>query len=213
MIEIIPAVLAKNVRELEESLERLKGVAPWAQIDLVGHNILEGRDELPLWDEFDFEADIMLEDSLEAAEACLTAGFARIIVHARYSSAREALEALQPQREGDFPVEVGLALRAHDEPQVLDAFAGLYDYVQVMGIDTEGSQGHPPDPHHKELGLIRALRATYPQLVIQVDGAVAAHPKELADAGADRLIIGSAIVNAEDPKASYKELYTLVNAH
>src|SRR5580704_16902207 len=129
MIEIVPAILAKSFKELGESLERLKGVAPWVQIDLVGQNILEAHEELPLWDEFDFEADIMLEDSANAAEACLSTGFARIVVHARYSSARMALESLQPQRGGDFPIEVGLALRAHDEPQVLDAFSGLYDYV------------------------------------------------------------------------------------
>lgn len=213
MIEIIPAVLAKSFSELEKTLERLKGVAPWVQIDLVGKNILEGRDELPLWDEFDFECDVMLAHPAAEIEHCLEIGAARIVVHSQNPEAKQALESLQDKRGGDFPVEVGIALRAHDEPQVLDAFAGLYDYVQVMGIDREGSQGQPPDPHNKELGLIRALRATYPRLIIQVDGAVAAHPKELADAGADRLIVGSLIVNAEDPKSSYKQLYTLVNAH
>jgi len=211
MIDIIPAVLPKSFAELEERLGRLKGVSSWVQIDIVGKNILAGRDELPLWDEFDFEMNLMVSDAAAEIETCLAVGAARIVVHAHNQSARAALESLQSQRGGDFPVEVGLALQAHDEPQVLEAFAGLYDYVQIMGIDHEGSQGQPQDPHHKEVGLIRALRATYPQLVIQVDGAVAAHPKELADAGADRLIVGSAIVRAEDPRAAYKELYTLAN--
>ena len=106
---------------------------------------------------------------------------------------------------------IGVALRAHDEPQALDPFAGLYDYVQIMGIDQEGSQGQPADPHHKDVGLLRALRAAHPELVLQVDGAVAARAQELAVAGANRLVVGSALVRAEDPRAVYKQLYTLVN--
>jgi pentose-5-phosphate-3-epimerase len=132
-------------------------------------------------------------------------------VHAAGSDAREALEGLQQYRAGDFKVEVGVALRAHDTPDALNQFEGLYDYVQVMGIDHEGLQGQPPDEHHKDIELVRALRQKYPTLLIQVDGAVAPRVKELASVGANRLVVGSAIVNADNPKAAYKALISRAN--
>jgi pentose-5-phosphate-3-epimerase len=80
-----------------------------------------------------------------------------------------------------------------------------------MGIDHIGRQGEPPDPHHHELLLIAELRTKFPKLLIQVDGAVAPHVRELVQAGASRLVVGSAIVNADNPKEVYKALYTEAN--
>ncbi len=206
MIEIIPAVLPKSFEGLEHSLGRLRGAAKLVQIDLVGTNILEGQYALPFWEEFDFECDIMLADPAKEVQACIDAGASRIIVHAESATAKEALEMLQPMRGGPIPTVVGVALRAHDTKEALAPFAGLYDFVQVMGIDHIGKQGEPPCPHGKELELIKALRAEYPTLDIQVDGAAAAHVGELVAAGTNRLVVGSAIVNAADPIAAYQGL-------
>lgn len=213
MIEIIPAVLPKSFEGLEHSLGRVHGVAPLVQIDLVGTNILKEKYSLPFWEELDFECDIMLPDPAREVQTCIDAGASRIVVHAEASSAHEALNVLQPMRGGPIPTVVGIALRSHDTNEALKPFEGLYDFVQVMGIDTIGKQGEPPDPHGKELELIKQLRMQFPELVIQVDGAAAAHVGELVAAGASRLVVGSALVNANDPKEVYKSLYTEANAH
>ncbi|MBY0294404.1 hypothetical protein K2Q08_03695 [Patescibacteria group bacterium] len=197
-IQIIPAVLPKSLEELETALAKLRGVAPLVQVDLVGENVLEGEIIMPLWESFDFEFDIMLKDPEAHVEQCVELGASRIVVHAEATHAKQALERLQHLRGGSYAVEVGIALRAHDEPDALAPFEGLFDYVQVMGIELIGQQGQPPDPHHGEIKLLKALRALYPSMPLQCDGAVAAHPKEIAEAGATRLVIGSAIVNAED---------------
>jgi pentose-5-phosphate-3-epimerase len=213
MIPIIPAILPKSFRDLEETLERLRGVAPLIQIDLVGTNILDGHDALPLWEEFDFEIDIMLQGALGAAQACIDIGASRIIIHADSQNAREALELLQPMRaDENFPISVGIALRSHDTAAALVPFENLFDFVQVMGIDRVGRQGEPPDPHRAEIALIEELRKQFPDLDIQVDGAVAPHVSELVEAGANRLVVGSAIVHADDPAAVYKAVYTEANA-
>jgi pentose-5-phosphate-3-epimerase len=86
------------------------------------------------------------------------------------------------------------------------------DFVQVMGIDRIGRQGEPPDIHHREIALVERLRRRYPSLTIQVDGGVAPHVKELVRAGANRLIVGSAIVHAKNPGEVYKKLYTEANS-
>ncbi len=212
MIELIPAILTKDFVELGRQLECLRGVAPLVQVDIVGTNILQGHPAMPLWEEFDFEFDVMLPDPFAAVQSCVDLGASRVVVHAAAERAREAVEFLQPMRGGDFPVEVGVALRAHDTSEPLQPFEGLYDYVQVMGIDHIGRQGEPPDPHHRELQLIQQLHSQFPDLIIQVDGAAAPHISELVQAGANRLIVGSAIMSADKPAAVYKALYTEANA-
>lgn len=208
-IDIIPALLVGSKRYLEEGLERLRGVSTWVQVDFVGANYLESEENFPLWEEFNFEADLMVPNQAGVAEAMVQLGAARIVVHASGGEAQEALAALQAYRAGDFAVEVGIALRCADTPEVLKEFEGLYDYVQVMGIAVEGSQGQPPDG--RAVALVRALREAHPSMLIQVDGAVALRVRELAEAGANRLVVGSAIVNADTPNAVYKALYTSAN--
>jgi len=209
MVDIIPALLVRSKRDLEEGLERLRGVSNWVQIDFVGSNYLEGQEAFPLWEEFNFEVDLMLAGQAHEAQALVSLGAARVVVHLAGGEAKEALEMLQQYRAGDFAVEVGVALRSSDTPDALSEYEGLYDYVQVMGIAQEGSQGQPPDP--QALELVRALRQAYPSMLIQVDGAVAPRIKELVEAGASRLVVGSAIVSAENPKAAHKELYNRAN--
>jgi pentose-5-phosphate-3-epimerase len=208
MIEIIPALLPKSFEELEEGLGRLRGVARVVQVDLVGMNVLEGEESIPFWDEFDFEADIMLASPSKALRSVLESGPSRVVIHANAPDAKEAIAMLQETREGEYKIEVGIALAAHDTLEVLLPFENLFDYVQVMGIDNIGKQGEPPDPHHKELELIKALHEKYPEMTIQVDGAAGAHPRELVEAGASRLIVGSRIINAPDPKQELKAVYT-----
>jgi ribulose-phosphate 3-epimerase len=135
-------------------------------------------------------------------------GAARIIVHAAGGEAHEALKALQAYRAGDFAVEAGIALRSSDTPEALEGFEGLYDYVQVMGIEHEGQQGQPADPRAVE--LVRALREAHPDLPIQVDGGVnAEHIPALVEAGASRLVAGSAVFGVDNPAAALKELGTI----
>ncbi len=209
MIEIIPAILPKSLRGLEEGLVRLQHVAPLVQIDLVGQNVLAGQEAPPLWEEFDFEFDIMLPNPAAEVAQAVELGASRIVVHASASSAREALDYLQPYRSGAFPILVGIALSSTSRPDELKAFEGLYDYVQVMGIAHIGKQGEPFD--ERAIETVKTLRAAYPSLVIQVDGAAAVHPKELVEAGANRLVVGSAIINADNPGSALKSLYNKAN--
>lgn len=169
---------------------------------------MAGQESIPLWEEFEFEADIMLLHPSRELHAVLDAGPSRVVIHANAPDAQEALDMLQETREGDFKIEVGLALASHDTIDALKPFENLFDYVQVMGIDHIGAQGEPADPHHKEIELIKSLRAAYPDLLIQVDGAAGAHPRELVLAGANRLIVGSRVINAADPGAELKAIYT-----
>ncbi len=209
MITIVPALLPKTFAELAEGLELLHGISRQVQVDLVGRNVLAGHDEMPRWQEYEFEVDMMLPEPHQELDAVLALGPTRMVIHAANQHARAALDALQGLRDGNYPVAVGVALLPTASPEALEEFAGLYDFVQVMGIDQVGAQGRPFNP--RAIELVSRIRAIYATLPIQVDGAAATHPQELAAAGADRLIVGQAIVGAKDPALAYKEIYNKAN--
>ena len=57
---------------------------------------------------------------------------------------------------------------------------------------------------------IKVLRKKHPELVISVDGGVKLeNVKELVKAGANRLVVGSAIFGDGSPKSNFKEFIKL----
>ncbi|MBC7836757.1 hypothetical protein H7X87_03195 [Acetobacteraceae bacterium] len=230
MIKVIPAILPSSYKELEETLARLQGIVSTVQIDVVdgvfapnrtwpyGKNDTEGFEKLvredngmPLWQDFDFEFDLMVTDAAREAPRFLQAGASRLVVHAKSQHAKEALLNLQNVRgEGPGLISLGVALRCDDSPNALWEFEGLYDFVQVMGVEKIGFQGQQFDP--RVLELISQLRAAYPTLSLTIDGGVRfENIQKLVDAGINRLIAGSLILSQPDVKVAIREIIATAN--
>ena len=230
-IEIIPAILPVSFKDLESHVTLLGGAAPRVQVDIVdGHyargktwpfrdrksfdKIVEREHGLPAWDSIDYQFDLMVEQPELDLMKYVTAGATQVVIHARSPGAQAALQALVDRRDemGTFSVGAGIAIGATSPPDDLEPFESQFDFVQVMGIDHEGRQGEAFDK--KALYLVERIHSRYPNLPIQVDGGITKeNALQLVEAGANRLVAGSAIFGAEDPRAAYKELYNLVNAH
>ncbi len=228
-VEVIPAILPKSFEDLEAHGTRVREGAKTIQIDVVdgvfAHNktwpykdaatfekIIAEEHGLPFWDDIDYEFDLMVEDPHTKVMDFVRAGAARVTVHANAHGAVEGLRSLAELRQetGAYVITTGLALLPTMQPDVLDSFDTLYDYVQVMGIAKEGFQGQPFD--HHAIPLIERLRRRYPDLVIQVDGAVKIeNAHALAAAGANRLIVGSAIFESDDPLAAIEQIKSEAN--
>ncbi len=217
MSNIIPAILPKNLSELRERLALVEGAVREVHIDVVDGqyapnltwpyagagqeeeftNIAEHRDALPYRDSVAVEVDVMVEDSPQVAREWCAAGASRVVLHADSEKAQEAAQALQDMRHHRQAL-IGVALSCDASPALLAPFAGLYDFVQVMGIARVGFQGEPFDS--RAIALLAQLHAEYPVLDIQVDGGVGADTiPALIAAGASRLIVGSAIFESDDP--------------
>ncbi len=229
-IEIIPAILPHSFKDLQEHVERLQGVAPRVQVDLVDGSYARGktwpyRDHatfeklvseehgLPHWERVDYQFDLMVADPAAQILDFIAAGATSVVLHARSETALQALQQIVDRRDqmGTFAVQAGVALGDKQQPDALEPFESQFDFVQVMGIDHEGKQGEAFDQH--ALYLVERVRARYPLVPIQVDGGVSPeNALALVAAGATRLIVGSAIFKEEDPAAAYKELYNMVNA-
>ena len=229
-VEIIPAVLPQSFKELEEQLAPLKDMIRQAQVDVVDGQYARGKtwpyrdsstfkkivqDEkgLPFWDKIDFQFDLMINNPQLVLKEYIAAGASQLILHAASAGAEEALQMIVDMRTdeiGNFSVRAGIAIGPQDQPDALLPFESQFDFVQVMGIERIGRQGEPFDK--KALYLVERLRSRYPLLPIQVDGGVTKeNARELVAAGANRLVVGSAIFGSDDPVLAYNELVALAN--
>ncbi len=223
MIEIIPAIMPKDYEHLDEMMSLFVGVVPMVQLDIMDGKFVPARtwpypkdahfdaivaeeEGMPLWEDIDFEVDLMVENPEDVISQWVTAGAQRIIVHVESVSDFNAIRDAIP----DGFIELGIALNTTTPLSSIEPYLDQVDFVQCMGIERIGFQGQPFD--ERVLDHVRALRAKYPELPISIDGSVNMDTaRSLVDAGATRLVSGSAILEADDFVSAIAEMKNLVS--
>jgi ribulose-phosphate 3-epimerase len=220
-MEIIPAILPKDFSNLEESVESVKGLVPMVQVDICDgkyvsnftwpyrrHDnnfeaILREERGLPNWDEVNYEIDLMVKDPEEDVMRWLTAGASRIVIHLESTQHLDAVL----KHTGEL-VDIGLGVKIDTPMEKIDAAFAEHGeqikFIQCMGIRRIGYQGQDFDDRVYQ--KIRDLKAKYPNLPISVDGGVSLENAHLLkEAGADRLVVGSAIFGTDNiPEALHE---------
>ncbi len=210
---IHPAIIPTDFEDLESKLVMVRGLTRSVQIDVcdgrltgspswpyIGGDIefkeiLAQERGLPMWEDFDFEIDLMVLNPAHDYEQWIDAGSSRIIFHYREQEAATLLGLMDKTKERG--VEVGLALHIGDSLEVLEKYRSRIDAVQLMGIERIGFQGQPFD--ERVLKRVKDVKAKYPDLPVSVDGGVNEDTAQsLVNAGVDRLVIGSAIFGDVD---------------
>ncbi len=209
--EIIPAILPYTFSELADKVELIKGFTKKLQIDVCDgqfvpnatwpyrkrddmfEKIIHEDEGMPGWESIDYEFDLMANRPEEIVDEWVTAGAARIILHAE---AKGDIAAALVKLSG--VVEIGLALNIETPLDIVELHKERINFVQLMGIDRIGFQHQVFDD--KVLNKIREIKAKYPEMIVSIDGGVSLEtaPK-LIEAGADRLVVGSAIFDADNP--------------
>jgi ribulose-phosphate 3-epimerase len=221
-MEIIPAILPKDFKEIEEKTFLVKGLASMVQVDICDGKFVASttwpykkRDQnfeaiihedrgMPLWEDLNYEFDLMIKDpTVDDARQWMSAGAARIILHIESSNdLNPCLDVLNGL------VEIGLGLDIKTPVDEIQKYKDKISYIQFMGITKVGFQGQAFDP--RVLGKIKEAKEKYPNLPLQVDGGVSvATAGELAKAGADRVVVGSALFQSENIVDTYKGLKML----
>jgi len=215
MIPIIPALIPKDEADVRHTLERLS-FSNEIHFDVVD-GVLAGKASWPYntkaspvdvrayTDQFSLEVDLMTADPLPAAIEWITAGADMLVFHLETIS-------LDNFKNVEAFTHVTVGVSAHGET-TLDAlleYAKYSDYIQLMGIYEIGAMQQPFDD--TVLDKIKALKASFPDKTVSVDGSVNADTiKRLADAGADRFVVGSAITMQTNPRSAHAELSALIN--
>lgn len=232
MIEIIPAIIPKNFKDLERHLQSVAGLVPLVQVDVMDGkftseaswpyiNSQEDPDfiaikkeerEFPALEEIDFEVDLMVKNPENVWFDWIMAGAKRIIFHIESTEKiKELLEDAKQRlvsKESFLYVEVGLAIDINTPNDRIYPHLENIDFVQFMGIEKIGFQGQPFD--ERVLQKIKDFKNQYTKVQISVDGGVNLDTSpDLISAGANRLVSGSAIFksnNIEDTIQKFKDL-------
>lgn len=228
MTEVLPALLVEDFHELSEQLARVVNVASTVQIDMCDGKfvssiswpmnakdegsieaILSEEEGLPFWDSLDFEFDLMVRNAHTQFEFFTRLGARRVVFHIEAEDKeefKEFLEGLDMYVKEN--IDIGLALNTATPISELAPFIPHVDFVQCMGIEKIGHQGEPFD--ERVLVQIQQLRVLYPELIISVDGSVNETTAPLlVKAGANRLVVGSALLHSYDMRETMRELENL----
>lgn len=216
--------MPKRFSDIEQDIEQVVGVTPIVQIDLCdgifvpnrtwpfeGHGakdkaylkdntmaqLLSEDIGMPEWETMDYELDLMVRDPGSILPDLMPIGPKRITVHLA-SLTNPAEFFAQLDNFYKVQIEIGLAITSESDMDVVASLVPEVSYIQCMGIENVGFQHQ--EFNTKILDTIRTLRAQFPTLSISVDGSVNDETIEgLIEAGATRLVIGSAIWESETP--------------
>ena len=197
MIEIHPAILAHSENEFMAKVERVRALGAPLHIDVMDGIFVQNTTwALPermqeLLAGIIFEAHLMVTNPESAIPSWLAAGARRIIFHAEATTDDASL------CRNDARLSVAL------NPETpISHLSNECAHVCIMGV-TPGWSGQP----FQEIALekIREIKKMYPAAHITVDGgARSENIRAIVDAGADVVVVGSAITDAPDPAAAYQ---------
>ncbi len=234
MAVIIPAILEESYGEVLRKLGRIEGAAPKVQLDICDgvfvqavtwpylkkvegeplyetsfREMLATVEEMPYWESFEYELDLMVADPRMRTADLLAIGPSRVIFHIEtLTDPLLDLEFLRKEVPGlvSFGIAISPGTELASLYPVIDS--GLVDSVQCMGISTIGVQGAPIDA--RVYTNLETLRKKYPTLSISVDGGVSLEtgPKLIAS-GASVLVAGSAVFAGGNPRTNLLQLSTL----
>lgn len=214
--------MPRNYEDLKNRVALVRGIVSLVQIDICDgifvknqtwpydekdndtsnfNLIMEEKEGMPFWEDIDFELDLMVVDAVENFSTYMKLGPKRIVFHieaiGNISEFKDFLEGLDTYIRDT--VQIGVAINTKTNIENIFPLVNYVDFVQCMGIEHIGFQGEGFD--EKVLEHIKTLKEKYPDIIISVDGSVNLDTApDLIDAGAERLVIGSAIFKSNDIK-------------
>jgi ribulose-phosphate 3-epimerase len=216
MERIIPAIIPQSLDHLRDTFLTIVPPAHEVQIDIVDGKFVpftswpyRGSGSVMLLREFCdvavVEVDLMIQSPEVAIPLYVKAGVQKVVVH--LETVRDFEEIVRHRDAHGY--ELGISVSNTTPLAVLTSACANVEYVQLMGIHDIGSQGQPFDT--EVLERIKHLKNLFPELIISIDGSVNEKTIPLLlEAGADRFVSGSAILNDENPKSAYERLSALV---
>lgn len=202
MIQIIPAILAKSEEQYKADITKLSNCESlkggWVHIDFADNKFVQNQSIEPnvvkkIPANFTKEAHLMVSNPLEWIDGLAGAGFKRVIFHIE---CEDKIDEVISYAKGKS-LEVGLAIKLDTPIEKLAPFISAgkkvpfiskIDMVLIMCI-VPGFQGQPFITDSLE--KVKKIKSKW-SVTIEVDGAVKdENARQLIDAGAERLIVGS----------------------
>lgn len=221
-MEVIPAIIAKDIKEVEEKIRKVETLVTWVQLDIMDGNFVPNTtwnnpEELNAQDFSVFlEAHLMILSPQDKIDSWIASGIKRIIVHIETVGAERSHTKTDPLRHQVVDMaekihsagaQFGLALSPETPLSAIENFLDYCNIVLVLAV----SPGFGGQEFKEEvLPKIRELQKTAPQVKIAVDGGINPETgRRCVEAGADILVAGSYIFNSENIQEAIEELQKL----
>lgn len=200
MVQIVPAILAKTPQQLEEDVKKVNSAPSleggWVHIDFADDQFVPNKtvglgeiERYPL--ALQKEAHLMVNHPLEWVEGLKKLGFERVVFH--FESKDNVEEVIDKIKTAGM--EVGVAIKDETSVENLEPFKDKIDLVLIMSV-VPGFQGQPFLP--SALEKIKELKVKNWPARVSIDGAVReTNAKEIIDAGADQLTVGSFLLKGD----------------
>jgi ribulose-phosphate 3-epimerase len=202
MIDVIPGVLEKEWKPIEEKLLIAGPHVSWIQVDVADNTIVPNTTLLDFTnfsptkllrqlEHLSFEAHLMVANPEKYITPLADAGFKRIIAHVEAHDPRIFLEQAKYEH-----VEVGIAVDGPTELEQVEPFLDQVDVVLIMTIEA-GFSGQ--EFMSETLEKIKTIHENFPDLPIEVDGGINERTAKMAgEAGATRLVSTSFLFKNPD---------------
>ena len=217
---LAPSILSADFSELGEALQLCaEGGAHYIHVDVMDNQFVPNltigppvvKSLRPLTQKY-MDIHMMVIEPEKLVEPFAKAGADGITFH--IEAAEKPQEVIDLIRASGK--DVGLSLKPKTPVSNIVPFLDQIDLVLVMSVEPGfGGQGYV-DGSTERVAEIKQLlieKCLQDRIKIEVDGGIKLHnAKEVLDAGADILVVGSEVFKAEDPVGMMRSFYELANS-
>jgi len=223
MVEIIPTINAPDWKTVKERIERIAPFTEWVNIDVSDGKFAPTR----MWNNPEdlkaleaakhvrVEVHLMVLEPEKEVPRWIQAGARRVIVHYEalsknglkrligLDSAEKKIRKLADTCHENW-VEFALAILWQTPVSAITRYLPYVDMVQVLAVDP-GPSGQ--EFHREALSRVDALRHLQGKFKIEWDGGVTlSNIRAIKNAGADVIVVASAIFSAKEPGLALEAL-------
>jgi len=208
---VVPAILTDDPKTLKTMVLKAQSFANWVQFDIMDGKFvpslsITAKDLAALMIGFGWEAHLMVEQPEEYIEGFAGAGAQKVIFH---YEATPSPQKVIPLIRG-FNLKVGIAINPETPVSSIIPVINEVDSVLFMSVHP-GFYGQSFLP--EVLDKVKELRLSQPEIEIGIDGGIKeGNIAQVAQAGADLIYVGSAILLQPNPGESFKHLQALAEA-